>query len=971
MTDTCVRLLIVEDNPADLRLVQFALEDMEGLAVEITSVETLADAEASLAMHPFDLILLDLHLPDSQGLATLQSVAAAAPGLPIIVFTDRVLENTGLESLRSGADDFLRKDEIGGGALVRSIRYALERQRRSRHDHFLASVIGAIGGALDAEAALRTLAHLAVPGLADWCLVELVEPTQEVRVVEIVASDARKQGLLRAKLSSYPHTTNGGRHPVDQVLRTGEPHLLASVSDEELQRIAYDAQHLALLRELAPRSMMILPLAVGGRVLGAVTLTTSESGRVYDATELRLAAQIAEPVATIIENARRVRDVEEARRRAERAVDRAEHMERVTSALAAASTPQQVGAAMMTEGMGLAGACAGALLVHRDESGVLHLLRSAGLPETELPLWSQLSMEQTSPVADALRSGVASVVRDRAELVRRYPAFAESAGDVVEDGLLVLPLVAGERRLGAIVFLLDHPAALSPGDVALLEECAAHCAVALDRAFLFEREQRALSEAQRASRLKDEVLGVVAHDLRNPVSAIGMYASLLNQSDAAVEKRQSWARSIHKLTEQMQRLIQDLLDVTRLESGTLVVEPIPVKAAVLLHDALALMEPVAAAAGVRLRLELEHALPDVRADLDRVRQVFSNLIGNAIRFSPTGGEVRLRAEALGGEVLFLVSDDGPGIPLEHRPHIFDRLWQGNHEPGGGAGLGLAIAKGIVERHGGRIGVESRPGAGSTFFFSLPCAAVNAENPGASPEPQEASPSPASEPVIGPPLAPAARIRVLLVDDHPLVRRGVRDRLESTGRYTVVGEAGTGEEAIRLARLSRPQIVLMDLHLPGLSGIEATRRITAEIPHLPVLALSGESEADVLLEVLEAGGSGFVRKSTAEHDLLPAIETVLQGEVFLYPTGNKLLLGEFLLTAADAASNPTSVLSEHERQVLAMAAEGFSSAEIGKKLFLSPQTVDSYRSRAMRKLGISGRPALVRFAVRTGLLTAPG
>jgi len=970
VTDPRVRLLVVEDNPADLRLVELALEGAEGLTIDITPVATLSEAQAALAAQGLDVVLLDLHLPDSQGMATLQALAPAADGLPVIVFTERVLEDTALESLRGGADDFLEKDTIGGGALLRSIRYALERHRRSRHEHFLAGVIGAIGGSLDAEAALRTLAHLAVPGLADWCLVELVEPSGEVRVAEIVAADGRKQALLRAKLATYPHAASGGRHPVDEVLRTGQAQLLERLADEDLQRIAYDGKHLALLRELAPRSMMILPLVAGGPVLGAVTLATAESSRVYDASELALAVGVVEPVAAIVQNERYIRDVEDARRSAERAAERASQRERLAAALASALAPQQVAAVMMTEGIDLVGARAAALLLLPGEDAAsFHLLRSAGLAESDLTRWSRLTAEGPSPIAEALRSRAPQVVDNRADLETRFSAFAEDAGRVVESGLLVLPLAVGERRLGVMAFLLDRVGPLPAADSALFEKCAAHCATALERALLIEREQRALAEAQRVSRLKDEVLGVVAHDLRNPVGAIMLHAGLLAEPEVGTEKRQTWARSIHRLAEQMTTLIRDLLDATRIESGTLALTPASVPAAALLDDAVALMEPIARAAGVGLRLEPTPELPRVRADLDRVRQVLSNLLGNAIRFSPAAGEVRLRAEALGGDVLFLVSDDGPGIPLEQRPRVFDRLWQGRSGAGGGAGLGLAIAKGIVELHGGRIGVESRPGAGSTFFFSLPCAVADGTGPGTSPEPREADFATGTEAESESSSVPSAPVRVLLVDDHPLVRRGVRAHLEQTGRYTVVAEAGTGEDAVRFAHLARPQVVLMDLHLPGMSGVEATRRIAAAFPHLPVLALSAEAEADVLLEVLEAGGSGFVGKTTAEQDLLPAMETVLRGEVFLYPSGNKLLLRDFLHASSDAADDATDVLSEHERQVLALAAEGYTSAEIGRKIFFSPQTVDSYRSRSMRKLGLSGRAELVRFAVRSGLLIA--
>jgi signal transduction histidine kinase/DNA-binding NarL/FixJ family response regulator len=969
MNDADVRLLVIEDNPADLRLVEIAFQEVGGFARDITWARTLAEARVALAAQRFDLVLLDLYLPDSKGAATLHELVPAAAGLPIIVLTERVLEDAALEILRAGAEDFLPKDAIGGGALVRSIRYALERQRRSRHEHFLAGVFGAIGASIDAEAALRTLAHLAVPGLADWCLVELVGPGHEVRVLEIVAADARKQALLRAKLSSYPHTPNGGQHPVDRVLRTGRPQLLDRVADEDLQRIAHDGQHLALLRELAPRSMMVLPLPGGGSVLGAVTLTASESGRVYDSTDMRLAEQVVEPVAAIVRNLRQMRSAEDARRAAEQAAKRSGHMERVATALAAALTPHQVAAVMMTEGMDLVGAQAGALLVRDDGSTALSMVRSAGIPEPDLPLWERLSAEDASPIGKAVRSRMIQVVENREDLVACFPEFAEGAGRGWDGGLLALPLAAGDRVLGVIAFQLDRSSPLPAADVVLYEACAARCATALDRASLYAREQKALAKAEDASRLKDEVLGVVAHDLRNPMSGIAIYAELLEQREVEPSQRREWARTIHGLTEQMQRLVSDLLEATRIESGALVVEPVAVRATALLDDAMALMEPVGSAAGIVLRVEPTGSLPEVQADVERVRQVFSNLLANAIRFSPRGGEVRLRAEQLGGEVLFLVSDDGPGIPLEHRPRVFDRLWQGKHGAGGGAGLGLAIAKGIVELHGGRIGVESRPGAGSTFFFSLPCVVQDGAPSSADPALREAHTETERPASTGAPSRPSAPVRVLIVDDHPLVRRGVRAKLEHTGRYAVVAEAATGEEAVRFAHLARPQIVLMDLHLPGLSGIEATRRIAAELPDLPVLALSGEAESDVLLEVLEAGGSGFVRKTTAEHDLVPAMETVLQGEVFLYPSGNKLLLRDFLQIAADAAAEPADDLTEHERLVLALAAEGFTSAEIGRRLFFSPQTVDSYRSRAMRKLGLSGRPALVRFAVQTGLLVA--
>ncbi|MEN8374068.1 MAG: response regulator transcription factor [Gemmatimonadota bacterium] len=213
------------------------------------------------------------------------------------------------------------------------------------------------------------------------------------------------------------------------------------------------------------------------------------------------------------------------------------------------------------------------------------------------------------------------------------------------------------------------------------------------------------------------------------------------------------------------------------------------------------------------------------------------------------------------------------------------------------------------------------------------------------------------------------LRVLLVDDHAILRAGLRALLEAEDDMRVVGEAGTGEEAIDLLPHVKPNIVVMDISMPGMGGVEATRRImeTSEPPRVLILTMHGEEEH--LLPVLEAGGSGFVRKTSADEDLTRAIRTVAADQVFLYPAAAKLLLNGFRVQNEQPKDDPLERLTERERQVLAMTAEGFSSTEIGKKLFISPKTVDTYRSRIMDKLELHHRSELVRFALRTGLLSA--
>ncbi|HEX8393320.1 MAG TPA: response regulator transcription factor [Longimicrobium sp.] len=212
-----------------------------------------------------------------------------------------------------------------------------------------------------------------------------------------------------------------------------------------------------------------------------------------------------------------------------------------------------------------------------------------------------------------------------------------------------------------------------------------------------------------------------------------------------------------------------------------------------------------------------------------------------------------------------------------------------------------------------------------------------------------------------------KIRVLLADDHAVLRSGLEALLALEDDVEVVGQAGTGEEAVEKTRLLRPAVVVMDLVMPGLDGLEATRQITALGLNTHVLVLTSQTEEEFLVPVLEAGASGFVRKTSADVDLLEAIRTVAGGEVFLYPSATRVLLSKYQQARAPHEPGPLEKLSEREREVLTLTAQGYSSAEVGKKLFLSPKTVDTYRARMMQKLGLTHRAELVRLALDTGML----
>lgn len=211
------------------------------------------------------------------------------------------------------------------------------------------------------------------------------------------------------------------------------------------------------------------------------------------------------------------------------------------------------------------------------------------------------------------------------------------------------------------------------------------------------------------------------------------------------------------------------------------------------------------------------------------------------------------------------------------------------------------------------------------------------------------------------------VRLLLVDDHAMLRSGLRAILETEPDIEVVGEAGTGEAALEAIDKVKPDIVLMDLDMPGMGGLETTRRIAALKDGPRVLILTQHTESDFVVPVLEAGGSGFLNKNGPDEELVQAVRTVASGEVHLAPNAASLLLKHY--KNGGAAADPLSILSERERDVLMLTVEGFSSREIGGKLFISPKTVDTYRARIMDKLKFKHRSELVKFALRTGLLHA--
>jgi signal transduction histidine kinase len=281
-----------------------------------------------------------------------------------------------------------------------------------------------------------------------------------------------------------------------------------------------------------------------------------------------------------------------------------------------------------------------------------------------------------------------------------------------------VPLVANERLLGALVFLSSESGRLySPRDLEFAEQLGRDSSLALDNARLYR-------SARDAAHARDKVLGIVAHDLRSPLQAIVLTLKTLQRQaprpgSVTDERNHKALERLSTSAQRMSRLIDDLLDVTRMEAGRLSIRASAQPPEPLLQEAVETAR--LQAPQLRLLLEPPGTLPPVLVDRDRLLQVFSNVLGNAVKFTPPGGEIRVGARREDEHVVFFVTDTGPGIAPEAQRRLFEPFWQAHQGDRRGAGLGLSIARGIVEAHGGRLHVESEPGRGSAFFFSVPIA----------------------------------------------------------------------------------------------------------------------------------------------------------------------------------------------------------------------------------------------------------
>ena len=422
-----------------------------------------------------------------------------------------------------------------------------------------------------------------------------------------------------------------------------------------------------------------------------------------------------------------------------------------------------------------------------------------------------------------------------------------------------------------------------------------------------------LTALEELERLRAEFLAMVSHELRTPLTSVkGAVTSLLDPA-AGLNPTETlqFFRIIDAQADRMRRMISDLLDVARIETGDLSVSPEPAEVALLVSEAANAFRSGGGRHGIDIDLAPE--LPWVMADRLRLVQVLGNLLANAARNSAESSPIRVSAVAEGFQVAVSVSDQGRGIPAESLPRLFRKFSRvEGDEPGGDTGLGLAICKGIVEAHGGRIRAESGgPGLGASFTFTVPMVE------------QAGFVSPAGLPrgvTRSPRRPPAAeQVRVLAVDDDPQALRYVRDALTGAG-YTLTA-TGDPEEALRLMASEKPQLVLLDLVLPGTDGVELMQGLRG-IASVPVIFLSAYGQEDLIARAFDMGAADYVVKPFAPTELAARIRAALRRGAAPEPL-EPCVLGDLVVNYAERlvtlAGSPVTLTAIEYRTLAELAA----------------------------------------------------
>ena len=740
MSHKRTKILLIEDSPGDARLIQEVLSEAPSVPHELECVDRLSKGLERLAVGDIDLLLLDLGLPDSQGLDTVSKVCAQAPAVPIVVLTGLYDETLGIEALRLGAQDYLLKADAQSKELWRVMRYAEERKRAEmalkdseKKYHDLLDNANDLIQFVRADTSIQFVNNKWLETLGyseeevkNLKVTDILPENQIARIMEVL------KGVANGGTVTNIETTFISKHGKEISVEGNESGLfqdgefigaIGIFRDITERKRAEDA-----LRESEEKYRTVLEemedsyfeVDLGGHI----TFVNDSTCR-----NLRFSRE------ELIGNSYKAFSAEKAFDTVYKAFN---HVYRTGKPVKDLSWE-------LVRADGSTAYGEATVLPLRNDAGQIIGFRGIGRDITERKRAEEALQQSEERYREVVENAIEAIMVAQDGMIKFANTKAvEMTGYSIEELTSMPPteLIHPDDREAAIGFhyvratreeipryhafrLIDKE-----GNIKWVERSASTItwegrpALLIFDTDITERKlaEGKMFEYEELNKLKSNILSTVSHELRTPLGTIKGYSTMLIDYDRRLrrDEKRDYLEAIDKATDRLTDLVDHLLDMSRLDAGLLKLDKVATNITNLLQTAVA--EAKVRTPGCKIVLSLPEAVLTLDADARRIRQVVDNLIDNAIKYSEEGTTVTVEARKQNSEMVFSVTDQGRGIPREEHEAVFDRMYRLEqrlaHDPGG-MGLGLALCKALVEGHGGRIWVQSQVGKGSKFSFTLP------------------------------------------------------------------------------------------------------------------------------------------------------------------------------------------------------------------------------------------------------------
>ncbi len=873
---------ILEANQAAVQTYGYSRSELLSLTIaDLRSPETLALLSQQMAQASQSGILFEtLHQrkDGSQFPVEVSSQSAMIDGESVVLSIIRDITE------RKQAD-LERENLLGREQRARKTAEAAEQRAQ-----FLAEASKILTSSLDFECTLKSVAQAIVPTLADWCAVDILKQDGTLERLATTHIDPEKVRWGLELHHRYPPDLNAP-YGLAHVLRTGQSEYYPTITDEQLVAAARDPEHLKILREIGFSSAMLVPLHTRGQTLGAISLIAAESGHSYSLEDLFLAEELAHRAAIALDHAHLYWKAQKARQAAESAADRTARLQTVTAALSESLTAEQVAEVIVGQSMATLEAAAALVVLVSDDRTELEIIKSLGYETDLVESWRRFSINTDVPLAQAIRTGEPVWVETLLERIARYPHLSEIYNRYNFKSWIAIPLVVEGQSVGGMLLSFNELKQLTSDDREFMLALSRQCAQAIFRAKLYEAERLARAEAEQANRIKDEFLAVLSHELRSPLNPILGWSRLLQTRSFDQQGTQKALETIERNARLQTQLIDDLLDVSRILQGKMVLDVCAINLVPVIEAALETVRLSAEAKGIEIKKTIANPPGLISGDAGRLQQIVWNLLSNAVKFTPRGGRVEINLSLVRDDLpcvpepepevsprqadyaQITVKDTGKGITPEFLPHVFDYFRQ---EDGtitrkfGGLGLGLAIVRYLTELHGGTVRAESPgEGQGATFTVRLPLQAQEKsieQETGSHPRPLTPL---TAHPLMG--------LRILGVDDEMDMRDLLFTILQQAGVTVLV--VASAMEALEALNSFKPDILISDIGMPQVDGYQLIRQIRRFPPHrggqIPAIALTAYAGAGNQQKALAAGFHCHLAKPIEPEELLQAIVALVQ------------------------------------------------------------------------------------------------